>query len=408
MSKNKNLTDFHYKALDESGKQVSGTESAASTGAAHVALLSRGLQPLEVSARKSIMKFEITQKKVPRKDLTNFTRQLAVFMRAGIPIMEALEVITEETQNKMLKIVLVEMVDSLRAGDTFAAAAAVHPEAFPNFYVGILESAELTGALDTVLNQLADYIERDTKARGKVTAALIYPSVVAAMSVVTVVVLAVFVMPRFEVFFKSLNAKLPLMTRLLLSVTSFVGKDWYFELALVVIIVGGFMTMRRSDKGRDILDSWMLKLPVIGDLTETAIIERVCRVLASMLRAGVDLPRSMAVTAESSNNAVYKKALEGVREAMMQGQGLSGPINLTELFPAAARQMFRVGEETGTLDQQLEVAAAYYNRELETKLERATALFEPAIIILMGVVVGFVAVALISAMYGIYNQVQVG
>jgi type IV pilus assembly protein PilC len=408
MSKKTGLTDYRYKALDEAGKQVSGTESAASTGAAHVALLARGLQPLEVAARKNVMKFEITQKKVPRKDLTNFTRQLAVFMKAGIPIMEALEVITEETQNKMLKVVLVEMVDSLRAGDTFAAAAAVHPEAFPNFYVGILESAELTGALDTVLNQLADYIERDTKARGKVTAALIYPSVVACMSVVTVVVLAVFVMPRFETFFKSLNAKLPLMTRLLLSVTSFVGKDWYFELAFVILIVGGFMTMRRTERGRDILDSWMLKLPVIGDLTETAIIERVCRVLASMLRAGVDLPRSMAVTAESSNNAVYKKALEGVREAMMQGQGLSGPINLTELFPAAARQMFRVGEETGTLDQQLEVAAAYYNRELETKLERATALFEPAIIILMGVVVGFVAVALISAMYGIYNQVQVG
>jgi type IV pilus assembly protein PilC len=408
MSKDKTLTDYRFKALDESGKQVSGTESAASTGAAHVALLARGLQPLEVGAKKNLMKFEITQKKVPRKDLTNFTRQLAVFMRAGIPIMEALEVITEETQNKMLKAVLLEMVDSLRAGDTFAAAAAIHPEAFPNFYVGILESAELTGNLDTVLNQLADYIDRDSKARGKVTAALIYPSVVACMSVVTVLVLAVFVMPRFEVFFKSLNAKLPLMTRLLLSSTSIIGKDWYFELALVIIIVGGFMTMRRTDKGRDILDSLMLKLPVIGDLTETAIIERVCRVLASMLRAGVDLPRSMAVTAESANNAVYKKALEGVREAMMQGQGVSGPINQTELFPAAARQMFRVGEETGTLDQQLEVAAAYYNRELETKLERATALFEPAIIIFMGVVVGFVAVALISAMYGIYNQVKVG
>jgi len=307
MSKNKTLTDYRFKALDESGKQVSGTEKAASTGAAHVALLARGLQPLEVSARKSLAKFEITQKKVPRKDLTNFTRQLAVFMRAGIPIMEALEVITEETQNKMLKVVLVEMVESLRAGDTFAAAAAIHPEAFPNFYVGILESAELTGSLDIVLNQLADYIDRDTKARGKVTAALIYPSVVACMSVVTVVVLAVFVMPRFEVFFKSLNAKLPLMTRLLLSTTSFIGKDWYFELAFVVIVVGGFMSMRRSDKGRDILDSLMLKLPVVGDLTETAIIERVCRVLASMLRAGVDLPRSMAVTAESATTPSIRR-----------------------------------------------------------------------------------------------------
>jgi len=408
MSRDKSLNQYTYKALDESGKTITGVETATSTGAAHVALLGKGLQPLEVAAKKNLLNFEITQKKVPRKDLTNFTRQLAVFMKAGIPIMEALEVITEETQNKMLKGVLGEMIDSLRNGDTFAAAAATHPEAFPNFYVGILESAELTGNLDVVLNQLADYIDRDQKARAKVTAALIYPSVVACMSVVVVVVLAVFVLPRFETFFKSLNAKLPLVTRMLLNVTSFIGHNWYYIVAFILLVVGGFMAMRRSAKGKEQLDKWILKVPVIGDLTETAIIERTCRVLASMLRAGVDLPRSMAVTAESANNSVYRKALEGVREAMMQGQGLSGPINLTELFPAAARQMFRVGEETGTLDQQLEVAAAYYNRELETKLERATALFEPAIIIMMGVVVGFVAVALISAMYGIYNQVKVG
>ena len=408
LSKEKSLIKFSYKALDDAGKKVSGSEMATSAGAAHVALLARGLQPLEVENKPGLLKFEITKKKVPRQDVMNFTRQLAVFMRAGIPIMEALEVIVEETQNKMLKAILSEMVDSLRAGDTFAASAAQHPEAFPSFYLGILESAELTGSLDNVLNQLADYIDRDVKARGKVTAALIYPAVVAAMSVVTVLVLAVFVMPRFEVFFASLHAKLPLITRLLLSTTSLMGKWWYAEIAFVIIVVGGFIATNRSPGGRARLDAIKLKLPVVGDLTETAIIERTCRVLASMLRAGVDLPRSMAVTAESSNNAVYRVALEKVREAMMQGQGLAEPIAQSGLFPAAARQMFRVGEETGTLDQQLEVAAAYYGRELETKLERATALFEPAIIIFMGVVVGFVAVALISAMYGIYNQVKVG
>jgi len=399
---------FRYSALDESGQRVNGVEVAASSGAAHIALLARGLQPLEVKVKGSLLNFEITKKKVPRQDVMNFTRQLAVFMKAGVPIMEALEVIVEETQNKMLKAVLEDMVDSLRAGDTFAAAAAAHPEAFPNFYVGILESAELTGALDAVLNQLADYIDRDQKARGKVTAALIYPAVVAGMSVVTVLVLAVFVLPRFVVFFASLHAKLPLVTRLLLGTTSFISRWWYAEIATMMLIAGVYIAMDRSESGKARLDAWKLKLPVIGDLTETAIIERTCRILASMLRAGVDLPRSMAVTAESANNAVYRKALENVREIMMQGGGLAGPISETGLFPAAARQMFRVGEETGTLDQQLEVAAAYYGRELETKLDRATALFEPAIIIFMGVVVGFVAVALISAMYGIYNQVKVG
>jgi type IV pilus assembly protein PilC len=404
----KTMIAFKYSALDLEGKKVTGTEMGLSSGAVHVALIERGLQPLEVNAKKSLLKLEITKKKVPRQDVMNFTRQLAVFMKAGIPIMEALEVIIEETQNKLLRKVIGDLIDSLRAGDTFAAAATAHPEAFPNFYVGILESAELTGNLDQVLNQLADYIERDQKARSKITAALIYPAVVACMSVVTVLVLTVFVLPRFTVFFKSLNAKLPFITVMMMDASSFVIHWWYAEAGVVIVLVGGFIAMRRSDKGRSQLDALMLKLPVVGDLTQTAILERVCRILSSMLKAGVDLPRSMAVTADSANNAVYHKALNVIREAMMEGQGLAGPIARSGLFPGAARQMFRVGEETGTLDQQLEVAATYYNRELETKLERATALFEPAIIIFMGVIVGFVAVALISAMYGIYNQVQVG
>jgi type IV pilus assembly protein PilC len=404
----KQLTKYRYKALDETGKAVSGTESAASTGGAHIALIERGYQPLEVTEQRSVLSFEITKKKVPRKDVMNFSRQLAVFMKAGIPIMEALEVIVEETQGKLLKNILAEMVDSLRAGDTFAAAAANHPEAFPNYYVGILESAELTGNLDVVLNQLADYIDRDTKARGKISAALIYPIVVACMSVVTVGVLAIFVLPRFVVFFKSFHAKLPLPTRMMMTFSSFISEWWYAIIAVIIAFVVTIIAMRRSPGGKAKLDALILKMPVVGDLTQTAILERVCRILSSLLKAGVDLPRSMAVTADSSNNSIYRSALESIRIDMMEGQGLAAPIARTGLFPGAAQQMFRVGEETGTLDQQLEVAAEYYARELETKVDRATALFEPAIIIFMGVIVGFVAVALISAMYGIYSQVKVG
>jgi type IV pilus assembly protein PilC len=404
----KTVLKFRYKALDENGKAVTGVETAVSSGAAHVALITRGYQPLEVNEQRSILKFEITKKKVPRKDVMNFSRQLAVFMKAGIPIMEALEVIVEETQAKLLKNILAEMVDSLRSGDTFAAAAAAHPEAFPNYYVGILESAELTGNLDIVLNQLADYIDRDVKARGKISAALIYPIVVACMSVVTVGVLAIFVLPRFVVFFKSFHAKLPLPTRMMMTFSSFISHWWYVIFSVFIVLIITYIAMRRSIKGRSWLDTLVLRLPVVGDLTQTAILERVCRILSSLLRAGVDLPRSMAVTAESANNTVYRRALESIRSDMMEGQGLAGPIARTGLFPGAAQQMFRVGEETGTLDQQLEVAAEYYSRELETKVDRATALFEPAIIIFMGVIVGFVAVALISAMYGIYSQVKVG
>jgi type IV pilus assembly protein PilC len=236
---------------------------------------------------------------------------------------------------------------------------------------------------------------------------MVYPGIVLVMSIVVVFVLAVFVLPRFVTFFNSLNAKLPLPTRMMLAMSSFVSTWWWALFLLLIGVVAGFIATLRSPKGRAKLDALALRVPVLGDLVQAAVLERICRVLSSMVKAGVDLPRALTVTADSTNNAVYHDALERIREQMMEGKGLAGPLAETGLFPGAARQMFRVGEETGTLDQQLQVAAEYYSRDLDEKVKRFTSLFEPAVIIFMGVVVGFVAVALISAMYGIYSQVKV-
>jgi type IV pilus assembly protein PilC len=401
------MEKFRYKAIDDGGKRVSGTEEAATRGAAHLALLERGYDAVEVTEKKSVLQFEITKKRVPRKDIMHFSRQLGVFVKAGIPIMEALEVIGEETSDKLLKVAIADMIERLQAGDTFASAAAAHPEAFPDYYLGILGSAELTGTLDVVLDQLADYIERDLDARGKITGALIYPAVVFVMAIVTVVILATFVLPRFKTFFDSFNAKLPLPTRMLLSVSNFISNWWFVILAVLLFIIVGSIVLRRNEGGRAWLDSVILRLPVMGDLMQAVIMERICRILSSMIHAGVALPEAMGVTSRAANNAVYKRGLDGAREEMMEGQGLSEPIARTGLFPGAARQMFRVGEETGTLDEQLELAASYYNREVDIRVKRFTSLFEPAVIIFMGLIVGFVAVALVSAMYGIYRQVNI-
>jgi type IV pilus assembly protein PilC len=398
---------FRYSGVDDSGRKVSGTEQAPTRGAAHLALLERGLQSVEVKPKTSILQFEITRKRVPRKDIMHFSRQLGVFVKAGIPIMEALEVISEETSNKLLKAATLDMIERLQSGDTFASAAVAHPEAFPDYYLGILESAELTGTLDVVLEQLADYIERDIEARSKITGALIYPCVVMVMSIVTVIILATFVLPKFKTFFESFHAKLPLPTRMLLSVSNFVSNWWFLLIGGLLLVVVGTIALRRSDRGKAWIDSLILRAPVLGDLVQAVIMERICRILSSMIHAGVALPEAMAVTSNASNNARYKEGLDHVREEMLEGQGLSAPIARTGLFPGAARQMFRVGEETGTLDEQLELAATYYNREVDIKVKRFTGLFEPAVIIFMGIIVGFVAVALVSAMYGIYHQVHV-
>lgn len=401
------MAKYKFTAISPDGATISGVEDALTIGMARRALLDRSLAPLEVQEKKSLLQLELTKQKVPRRELMHFSRQMAVFMRAGIPVLEALEVMTEELGNREFARVLAEMADSLREGETFAGAASLHPKAFPPYYLGILRSAELTGNLDVVLDQLADYIERDIEARRKVSSALMYPGIVMALAIVAVVVITGFVLPRFKTFFNSLHAKLPLPTRMLISIANFVTNDWYvlvvLAVAIIVLVILGTMT----ERGREIRDAFFLKVPVLGELIRTAVLERFCRILHSMVAAGVPLPEALRVTSETTTNHVYRNGLEEARGAMMRGEGLAGPLAASGLFPPAARHMFIVGENTGTMDNQLESAAIYFDSELDYKLKQFTALFEPAVIVFVGIVVGFVAIALISAMYGIYRQVHI-
>ena len=365
-------------------------------------------QPAEADGKPSrlqaMMQFELTKAKVKRKDLMHFSRQMAVFIRAGIPILDALDAITEEMGSKRLKEVLDEIKTDLRGGSTFADAVDRHPDVFPAYYRGILRSAELTGHLDTVLMQLSDYIERDLEARQKVTSALVYPAVVLVMSIVVVAVLTVWVLPRFEKFFKSLHAKLPLATRILLDVAHFVHV-WVWVIVGVLVAIPVLVALAlRTERGQIVKDKLFLKLPVFGDVVQHVILERFCRMLSSMVHSGVPLDNALRVTTEGVSNHVYEVGLDAARQEMLRGEGLAAPLARTGLFPASARQMFLVGERSGTMDEQLETAADYFARELDYKIKRLTSLFEPAVLLFMGLIVGFVAIALVSAMYGIFRS----
>jgi type IV pilus assembly protein PilC len=400
------MPKFKYTALAANGATVTGTTQAASATLVTIALADRDLRPVKVLEKKSIWQFEITRKKVPARDLMHFSRQLAVFTKAAVPIIEGLQTITEETTNKLFKKGLLDIIDALEGGSTFTEAAARHPEIFPDVYLGMLQSAEMTGRLDTVLDQLALYLERDLEARRMVTSALVYPSLVMLMAFITVGVLAIYVMPKFKTFFKTLNAKLPLATRMLLDFTSWLGTAWPYILAAVVIIAAGVIVVDRTEWGRARRDNVLIVGPVVGDLARHAIIERFCRVLSAMVHAGVPLPDALAVTAQAANNVPYRNGILAAREEMLRGAGFSEPLAKTRLFPSAITQMFRVGEDTGSLDEQMNTAATYYARELDYRIKRFTSLFEPAVIVFVGLIVGFVAIALVSAMYGIFRQVH--
>ena len=400
------MPKFAWVAESRDGVVLKGTEDFDSLTAARVALLDRDSDVLEVHEKRSGTQLEITKAKVKRSELMHLSRQLAAFIRAGIPILDAIQSIGEESDKKGVQQLMENIHEDLRAGETLSDSVNRHPDVFPDYYRGILRSAELTGQLDTVLDRLSHYLERDLEAKRKIKSALIYPTVVAGMSGVTVVVLAVFVLPKFKDFFSSLDAKLPLPTRMLLAVTDFFTTWWWAVAAGILTVVFTAALLFRTRNGRLVRDNLLLRLPAIGGTIRFAIIERFCRIFASMVSAGVPLPEAMRVATSSLNNRVYEDALGVARAAMLEGQGLAGPIGRTRLFPGTATQMMRVGEDTGSLDTQLEVAAGFYEQELDYKIKRLTTLFEPAVILVMGGLVGFVAVALVSAMYGIFRQVH--
>jgi len=401
------LPKFQYSAAALDGSLVSGVESAAAVGTMRDTLLDRNLQPISITEKKGFLQFEITKKTVKKRELMHLCRQLAVFIRSGVSVVEALIVLSEESSDKLLGNALAGMRLSLESGHRFSEAAAEHPELFPNYSVEVLRSAELTGNLDEVLDQLGDYLDREIDTEHKVKSALAYPLIVLVMAVMVSVVLVVYVLPKFRSFFASLNATLPLPTRMLLAIAKWIGA-WGL-IAGIVIIVGVVVLaiLSRTVKGKEFKDKVVLKIPIIGDLIHTAIIERFCRLLASMTIAGVSLPEALAVTTAATNNVVYRQKLTEARGAMLRGEGLAGPLAATGIFPGAAKQMFAVGESTGNLDEQLKAAANYLDRELDYKIKRFTTYIEPAVIIFVGVIVGFVAIALVSAMYGIFHQVHV-
>ena len=400
------MPKFAYDAIDAAGETVSGSTKADTIGAARALLMEKNLYPVRIEESRGALQFELTKEKVKKKELMHFTRQLAVFVKAGIPITEALVIIGDETEDVALRRTLSSMVEQLRNGGTLSDAAKEHPEAFPAYYIGILQSAELTGRLDESLDNLAGYLEREVETRSKVMSALSYPMVVVALSMVTVVILAGYVLPQFKPLFEELGADLPLPTRMLLGVATLFTDLVFIPVGCLLAFVAVMVWMFKTEKGKRVKDRVVLKIPIVSGIVEYAVLERFCRILGAMVRAGVPLPVGLKTTTDATSNSVYRAKLEAAQVEMLEGGGFAKPLAETGIFPGAAKQMFKVGEETGTLDEQLEVASLYFDRELESRIKKFTTMFEPIMIVFVGLIVGFVAIALVSAMYGVLGSMK--
>ena len=400
------MSRFRYTAQTPTGTRVTGHRRARCIGDLRRTLEDRHLTVMDIDDTVPRWQRDITPPTTKRTVLVHFTRQLGVFVRSGVQLATALHILHEETDDRALRRALNAIVVDITRGDALSVAVARHPQVFPHYYVGMLRSAERTGGLDDALRSLAAYLQREIDTRASVTGALVYPALVAGLSVITVAVLTGYVLPRFEELFDELGADLPTATRILLGVSHLVSANLLMALGASTSLAATGIWMLTSRRGRMIRDRLILRIPLVRGVVHYVIVERFCRILTAMVRCGVPVSDGLAMAGQSTRNTVVRRRLERARSEIENGRGFAIPLQETGLFPAAATQMFRIGEETGTLDDQLAATSEYLDVELAQRIRRFTALFEPAMIIGVGLTVGFVAVALVSAMYGVLDGVE--
>ncbi len=400
---------YQYVAYTRLGRQQRGTLEAAAPSAAEEVIWQRGLFLAHLrlkGGRATLDQLLPTLFHVSRQDLALFTRQLATFVHAGIPMSQALQTIGAEASSPLMRRVLSAVLSDLEAGKPLSGAMAEHSRVFPALYVELVRVAELTGHLERTLQQLAAYLKRDMSALRKVRAAMVYPAVVLVLAAGVTTFLGAFVLPQFVNIFKEFHVPLPLSTRILLHTVEFLQARGLVLAAAAAGVVLVVAAAGRTGRGRWLKDWLFLKVPVIGTMKTAAVLERFARTLSLILKSGVPLHEGLPAVARSTDSAVYMRALPDVWAQMESGDGFARPLAGTGLFPPVLTQMVRVGEETGTLDIYLDQAAEFYDEELEHRIRQMTALIEPAMVVGVGLVVGFIAVSLVSAMYGLVGAIK--
>lgn len=403
------MPSYAYRAYTEAGQRREGRIEAEGTSAAEQALWLEGLKVVRLTPAappKTMADYFPSLYRISRADIILFTRQLATFVGAGVPMSRALATIAEETASPLFKRVILTILEGLERGQNLSEALAKHPQVFPALYIDLVRVAELTGNLEATLTELAVYLRRDLNTVRRIQAAMIYPAVILVVAVGVVIVLIFFALPAFVRIFAEFRVQLPLPTRILLGIVAFI-RQWALALGGGILTLGAAIVIAlRTEGGRYAKDQISIKVPIFGPIALSAVLNRFARTLAMVLKAGVPLGQTFEAVIASTGNRVFQRGLTTVKEQMTSGEGFAGPLIRTRLFPPMLTQMVRVGEETGTLDTYLEQAAEFYEEELEFRIRAMTSLIEPVMVVAVALVVGFVAVSLISAMYGLVGALK--
>jgi type IV pilus assembly protein PilC len=406
------MPTYQYETSNAQGKIQAGVISAANLASASQQLRDRGEYILHLAAahgntKKKAFDINAVLSFGPgARDVQNFTNQLAVMIRAGISLRAAIEGIAEQTPNPKFKQILIQMKKDVEGGKQFSDALMRHPKVFSPLYVNMVKASELSGGFSKMLDKIAAYLGVQIETASQVRGAMIYPGIIGTMAVGTTIFLLTFVLPRFLVIFKGKEAALPAPTKFLMALSAFMVDYWWVLLIGVGGGIWGFVLMLKTDWGRIWWDKTKLTLPLFKKLFRALYISRSLHTMGQLLNAGVPMLDVINITAEISGNTIYRRMWRGVHAAVKQGKKISMPLNKSPLLPRPVVQMISAGEESGKLGEVLDEVSEFYARELKAVIKGVTAMIEPIMIVLMGSIVGFIAMSIILPIFKLSSIVK--
>ena len=385
---------FVYTGRTRSGQTITGEMEAPTRDAVVAKLRTQQVIATNVRGKPRDITIPGFGGGVDEKEIVVFTRQFATMIDAGLPLVQCLEILASQQDNKVFKKALTEIRQSVEGGLTFAAALKQHPKIFTSLYANMVEAGEAGGILDTILNRLAQYMEKAMTLKKKVKSAMIYPSTIISVAVVVVIFLLVFVIPTFKAMFEGFGAALPLPTQIVLELSRIVRAYFLVGLGAIAAVIVGLRMWYRTPSGKLAIDTFLLKTPVFGMLIRKVAVAKFTRTLGTLISSGVAILDGLEITARTAGNKVVEGAVLRTRASIAEGKTIADPLKASGVFPPMVVQMIAVGEQTGALDAMLSKIADFYDEEVDTAVGNLTALLEPMLMVFLGVVIGGVVIAM--------------
>jgi type II secretory pathway component PulF len=402
------MPTFEYKAINEMGVEVKEVMEAPNSSVVAERLEKLGYLPLKIKPKTDFANLEIFSKKskVKSDQIIMFTRQLVTLLKAGVPLLSCLEALVEQTEDEGLRDIIQKIYVDIESGISFSEALNKHPKAFSELYINSIRAGEMGGALDEVLERLAQLMEHDQETQARVKSAMRYPIIVVVSLVVAIVVLMMLVVPKFIDLFEQVGVELPLPTRLLIGAHDILANYWYIILAVLSVLIVAFLKYIKTEKGAYQWDNFKINAPLFGDLNLKTAMSRFARMFETLNSSGLPILQTLDIVAKTVGNVVVGKELEKASYGILQGKGIALPLSQSKIFPPMVIRMISIGEQSGSLDNMLMNVSKHYDKEVDYAVKNLTSMIEPVLTVALGVIVLFLALAIFLPMWDLTQLAQ--